>query len=67
MRKMDEMELMITHKAIKLAWFYAVTFLFVWTMVEYIKTGRFGWPFILLVSQNIVFLLSQQIFKRRMS
>ena len=39
MRKMDEMEMAITLKAVKWAWFYTVMFLFIWMVYDYIKIG----------------------------
>ena len=63
MRKMDEMELSISLKAIKAAWLYAVIFLFVWVVYDFVQTRTFGLPFILLISQNLVFFAAQEILK----
>ena len=68
MRKMDEMEMAISLKAVRLAWFYTVVFLFVWCTHDFIKAGSFGGnpAFFLLVSQNIILLSSQLYLKRKM-
>ena len=39
MRKMDEMELSINLKAIKLAWFYTVVFVFIWMTYDWVKNA----------------------------
>jgi hypothetical protein len=61
MRKMDEMEMSISLKSIKWAWFYSVGFLFIWSIYDFRKTGTSGLPSMLLISQNII-LLGTQIF-----
>lgn len=66
MKKMDEMEMSINLKAIKMAWFYTVLFLFIWIIYEFTQTGSVGLPFILLISQNPIYLLVRQILLRRM-
>lgn len=69
MRKMDEMEMAISLKAIRFAWFYTVIFLFVWITYDMIKRGSFNEnpAFILLVTQNVVYLGGQLYLKRKMS
>ena len=66
MKKMDEMEIYIALKSVRIAWVYTVIFLFVWVGINVFTTSELGLAFILLVSQNIVLLLSQLILKRRM-
>ena len=68
MRKMDEMEMAITLKAIRLAWLYTVVFLFIWIIYDYIKVGSFNEnpAFFLLITQNIILLSSQLYLKRKM-
>lgn len=68
MRKMDEMEMAISLKAIRLAWVYSVVFLFVWVIYDFIKKGSFNEnpAFILLISQNLIYLGSQLYLKRKM-
>lgn len=68
MRKMDEMETAISLKAIRLAWFYTVVFLFIWITYDFIKVGSFSEnpAFFLLITQNIILLLSQLYLKRKM-
>ena len=68
MRKMDEMEMAITLKAVKWAWFYSVIFLFIWTIYDYIKVGSFNsLAFILLISQNIIKISTEIYLRRKMS
>lgn len=68
MRKMDEMEMAISLKAIRLAWFYTVIFLFLWIIYDLIKVGSFSEKpaFFLLITQNIILLSSQLYLKRKM-
>lgn len=66
MRKMDEMELSISLKAIKAAWAYTIIFLGTWVIYQYINTGVFGLPFFLLITQNLVLLGTQWILKRNL-
>lgn len=61
MRKMDEMEMSISLKAIKIAYAYTILFLAVWMIHDFVKTSSRGLPFILLLSQNLI-LLSTQLF-----
>lgn len=56
MKKMDEMEMSISLKAIKLAWFYTVLFLFSWSTYNWFQNKEFGLPHFLLISQNIILL-----------
>lgn len=69
MRKMDEMEMAISLKAVRLAWFYTVIFLFIWVTYDFIKAGSFiGNPaFFLLITQNLILLSYQLYLKRKMS
>lgn len=63
MRKMDEMEMSISLKAIKWAWAYTVLFLVIWVIYSYIKTKTFGLPFFLLITQNLVLNAIQYFLK----
>ncbi len=61
MKKMDEMEMSISLKSIKWAWFYTVLFLFGWTVYDYILQNTFNNPaFFLLITQNIIYLAINQ-------
>lgn len=66
MKEMDEMEMHIALKSVRIAWAYTVIFLFIWVTVDYFTTTKLGWPFFLLISQNIVLVMSQLILKHRM-
>jgi uncharacterized membrane protein YhdT len=63
MRKMDEMELSISLKAIKWAWAYTILFLAVWVIYEYTNTKILGLAFMLLISQNLVLIGTQSFLK----
>jgi CDP-diglyceride synthetase len=68
MRKMDEMEMAITLRAVKWAWAYTIIFLFIWAIYDYIKVGSFNsLAFILLISQNIIKISIELYLKRKMS
>lgn len=63
MKKMDEMELSITLKAMKWALAYTTSFLAIWVIYEFIQTRKFGLAFILLTSQNLVLIGIQSFLK----
>lgn len=56
MKKMDEMEMSISLKAIKGAWAYTILFLAIWVIYDYIQTRTLGLAFFLMVSQNLVLM-----------
>lgn len=66
MRKMDEMELAISLKAMKAAWLYVILFLIVWTIYDLFQTNEFGFAFLLLISQNLVYSLAKYCLKRKL-
>lgn len=66
-KKADEMEIYITRKSGRIAWVYSGLFLLIWSVYDYVQTQRLGLPLILLLSQNIVFWLSQLIIKKRVT
>lgn len=68
MRKMDEMEMEISLKAIRLAWFYTVIFLFAWIVYDFAVNGSFNEnpAFFLLMTQNIILHSTQLYLKRKM-
>ncbi|HZK56553.1 MAG TPA: hypothetical protein VFC84_20545 [Desulfosporosinus sp.] len=63
MRKMDEMELSISLKAIKGAWIFTIVFLGIWVAYDFIQKKPLGLEFFLLITQNLVLLALQSIFK----
>ena len=68
MRKMDEMEMAISLKAVRGAWFYTVVFLFIWVTYDFIKLGDFNsLAFFLLISQNLIRTGIELYLKRKMS
>lgn len=67
MKKMDEMEMLIALKSARIAWLYTVVFLFILVVRDFVAENSFGWAFILLISQNMVLLISQMILNHRMS
>ena len=55
-RKMDEMEMSINLKAIRLAWGYSALFLLVWVIYDWITAGSYnGLAFILMTSQFVIY------------
>ena len=54
MKKMDEMEMSVSLKAIKGAWAYTILFLAIWVIYDYIQTRTWGLAFFLLITQNLV-------------
>jgi uncharacterized membrane protein YhdT len=67
MRKMDEMELSISLKAIKWAWAYTIIFLAIWVIYDYIQTRIFGLAFFLLTTQNLVLIAIQYFLKWKLA
>lgn len=65
MKRMNEKEMLISLKAIRLAWLYSIVFLFIWIIFDFIKLGSFNDnpAFLLLITQNIILLLSQFYLK----
>lgn len=71
-RKADEMERAIQLKAIRLAWGYTSAFLVVWSLYESYEARRTHTPVdlipcFLLVSQNLVLILAQGVFTKKMA
>ncbi|MPM12874.1 hypothetical protein SDC9_59229 [bioreactor metagenome] len=63
-RKMDEMEMSINLKAIRLTWVYGVLFLLIWIGYDWIKAGLFnGMAFILMLSQLVIYWAAQLFLK----
>lgn len=71
-RKADEMERSIQQKAIRLAWGYTVLFLLAWTFYESYRVYRYNTrlnllPCTLLVTQNLVLMVAQLFYTRKMA
>lgn len=66
MKKMDEMQLYISSKSIKIAYVYTLIFLVVWMIYEYSTTAKLGLPFLLVTTQNVVLIGSMVILNRKM-
>ncbi len=55
-RKMDEMEMSINLKAVRLAWGYSSLFLLVWIIYDWLTAGSYnGMAFILMTSQLVIY------------
>ena len=67
MKRMDEMEISVTAQALRVAWAYTVVFLFVWMVYDWIHAKTLGLPFLLFMSQNLIFLGLQQYLKWKLS
>ncbi len=66
-KKMDEMEMSISLKAIKCAWSYTILFLAIWIVCEYIQTRTFGLAFFLFITQNLVLIAVQYFLKWKLA
>jgi len=65
-RRQDEMEMEITLKALRWAYIYSISALSIWAFYELIM-AEVGWPFIILISQNLVYIITRLIYTKRMS
>ncbi|MDD3270191.1 MAG: hypothetical protein PHX14_12810 [Syntrophomonadaceae bacterium] len=64
-RKMDEMEMSINLKCIRIAWVFGLMYLLVWVICEFLITKNLpALPFILLTSQVSVYFACQLIITR---
>jgi len=55
-RMMDEMEMSINFRSIRLSWDFGILFLLIWTGVDWFQSGSFNrTAFILLLSQLIIY------------
>lgn len=63
-KKMDEMEMSINLKAIRLAWVYSLLFLLGWIGYDWIKMGSFNAiAFILMSSEEAIYWAVQLFLK----
>ena len=60
---MDEMELEINLKSVRITHIFTMFFLIVWVVYNWITYSTLGLPFILLLSQNIVLIVSYLFMK----
>lgn len=61
---MDEMEMSINLKAIRISWVCTISFLLIWITYEWIKYSSFNWiAFIIMDSQMILYWGIQLILK----
>ena len=65
-RKMDEMEQFISLKSLKIAYAFTIAFLFVWVILDKINKETQSIAFFLLITQNLVLMISQAYFKKKM-
>ncbi|OAA90415.1 hypothetical protein WY13_01319 [Clostridium ljungdahlii] len=63
MRKMDEMEMSISLKAIKFAWAYTIIFLAIWMVYNVIHGKEFEVISFLIVTQNIILMAVEYFLK----
>ncbi len=65
-RKMDEMEMSINLRCIRIAWVFGLTYLLVWVSYEFLLTKNLpSLPFILLALQVSVYFACQFIITRK--
>lgn len=65
-RKMDEMEQFISFKSLKVAYAFTIAFLFIWVILDKINKETSSTAFFLLITQNLVLMISQAYFKEKM-
>jgi len=65
-RKMDEMEQFISLKSLKVAYSFTIAFLFVWVILDKINKETQSIAFFLLITQNLVLMISQAYFRKKM-
>lgn len=63
MRKMDEMELAISLRAIRFAYLFTILALLAWGIRDFIYQGKVTMPIYLLIFQNLVYLFANNIAK----
>jgi hypothetical protein len=62
--RMDEMEMSINLKAIRISWIFTILSLLIWITYEWIKYDSFNWiAFIIMDSQTILYWGIQLILK----
>ncbi len=62
--RMDEMEMSINLKAIRISWVFTILSLLIWITYEWIKYDSFNWiAFIIMDSQTILYWGVQLILK----
>lgn len=62
MKKMDEMEKVITLKSIRVSWSFVAVFLFGWGIKNYIDGLGETLPMVLFTSQVVIVLISKYIY-----
>ncbi|MEM1485139.1 hypothetical protein V6615_09700 [Oscillospiraceae bacterium PP1C4] len=66
--KPDEMEQYIALRSLKIAYWFTVTFLSIWTVVDVIiQKNIYSIPLLLLASQNILLTFFDRFFTRKLS
>lgn len=61
-RKMDEMEMSINMRAIKLAWIYSNLFLLAWIYYDWIKMNTFNSMALILMSSQYLIYWTVQLY-----
>lgn len=70
--KMDEMEMAINLKSLRIVYLFTVAYLVIWLVCILVSSGfnpnqvYTSWAFLLLITQNVILLGSQQIMKANM-
>lgn len=67
LKKMDEMELFISQKSLKIAYTFTIIFLFIWTIFDYSHGKTSSTAGLLLLSQNLILLFFQYYYKKKLS
>lgn len=67
MKQMDEMEMAINLKAIRIAYAYTIGFLAIWVVYDWIQNDLRGLPFFLFITQNLILFGVSSYLKKRMN
>lgn len=66
-KELDEMEQYVALKSLKIAYWFTVAFLAVWSIIDIaIRKNAYSIPLVLLASQNIILTFFDRYFKRKL-
>lgn len=72
-RKMDEMEMLINLKSLRVVYLFTIVYLVIWLICIFVSSGydpasiTHSWAFLLFTSQCVVYFASQWIMKMRIN
>lgn len=65
-RYMDEMEMEIMFRSLRWAFLFSGIALLALVICEFVTTSEMGWPFVILLGQNLVLLIANLVLNRKM-